>query len=167
MTEGTKDQFLFEDDTCPVEVQSEVYDANPSDQHWCLIGASQPSKATYPINHSDITRVLVEVLHPSDSPADGQFVVSRDIPIIIIDSLDKYWASESRSQLPLEGLRVPIAGDTVEDAKRALAIDLAGQFRLLLLLSVSHSSFASTLQVNLDLLHKYMDINPRREIPGG
>ena len=161
--ERADDRPQVENDACPVEVESEVDYANPSDWNWRLIGASQPSKATYPINHSDVTRVLVDVLRPSDSPPDSQFVVIRDIPIIIIDSLDKYWASESRSQLPLQGLRVPIADDTVEGAKRALAADLAGQLRLILLLSASHTQLAPPLRANLDVLRTFMAPGPGRE----
>ena len=37
---------------------------------------------------------------------------------MIIDSLDQYWAAESKAALPLNGLlRVPIAADTVAEAK--------------------------------------------------
>jgi hypothetical protein len=55
--------------------------------------------------------------------------------------------------LPLNGLRVPIAGDTVEEAKQKLAADLAAQARLLLLLSTSRDGdLAPQLKVNLMLL---------------
>jgi hypothetical protein len=105
---------------------------------------------------------MVDVIQPTDCPPDAPFVLSRNIPIIILDSLDKYWAGESRSRLPLHGLRVPIAGDTVEAAKRALAADLAAQLRLLLLLSSSRGGkLAPQLKANLDCLKSFMA--PARE----
>ena len=155
------DRKLAEDDACPVEVEPGIDYATPKPWSWRLIGASQPSKATYHVNHSDITPVMVDVLRPSDSPPDAQFLVSQDIPIIIIDSLDKYWAGESRTKLPLQGLRVPVDDDTVEGAKRALAADLAAQLRLLLLFSSSHGrKIAAPLRANLDLLWSVMAPGP-------
>ena len=100
---------------------------------------------------------MVDVLRPSDSPPEAPFAIVKDIPIIIMDSLDKYWAAESRAQLPLSGLRVPVEHDTKKGAKRALAADLAAQLRLLLLLSSSYQeNMAPQLKANLVLLSKYM-----------
>ena len=84
--------------------------------------------------------------------------VVRDIPIIVIDSLDKFWAGESRTALPLNGLRVPIEGDTLEEAKQKLAGDLAAQFRLLLLLSTSREGgLAPPLMENLRMYQSIME----------
>ena len=80
------------------------------------------------------------------------------MPIVILDSLDKYWAAESRTQMPLSGIRVPVEGDTVAEAKRALAADLAAQLRLLLLLSSSHKgTIAPALLENLKYLSSCME----------
>ncbi len=80
-------------------------------------------------------------------------MISAEITIIIIDSLDSYWAGECRTKLPLQGLRVPVEGDTVEEAKKNLAADLAAQLRLLLLLSTSHQgAIAPQLKSNLEYL---------------
>ena len=150
--------FAIEDFATPVAVQPGTDEATPQDWNWGLVGTSQPNKATFHTNHHDVSRVLVDVLRPSDSPADSPFVISRDIPIVIIDSLDQYWAGESRARLPLQGLRVPVAADTIEDAKKALAADLAAQFRLLLLLSSSRQgNIAPQLKANLSYLMQYMD----------
>ena len=55
--------------------------------------------------------------------------------------------------MPLQGLRVPVEGDTLEEAKKNLAGDLAAQMRLLLLLSTSHEGdIAPQLQANLQYL---------------
>jgi hypothetical protein len=51
-----------------------------------------------------------------------------------------------------------VAADTIEEAKRGLAADLAAQFRLLLLLSSSRQgNIAPQLLANLSYLMQYMD----------
>ena len=154
--DGPEEKTLAKDFACPVEIQPGVDYAAPLDWSWRRIDTSQPNKAAFHISHSDISHVTVDVLRPEDSPADAAFEITRDIPIVIIDSLDKYWAGESRSRLPLNGLRVPVADDTKEGAKRALAADLAAQLRLLLLLSSSHEGkMAPQLKENLAQLTQY------------
>ncbi|MCZ6615554.1 MAG: hypothetical protein O6920_07235 [Chloroflexi bacterium] len=156
-----EDRTLAEDYASPVEVQPGQDSANPPGWNWRRIGTSQPNSATFHVGHSDVGRVMVDVLTPTDSPPESQFRITRDIPIIIIDSLDKFWAGESRNRLPLRGLRVPVEADTKEEAKQALAADLAAQFRLLLLLLSSHQdSMAPQLKENLALLSTYLDSRP-------
>ena len=96
------------------------------------------------------------MLTPEDSPPEALFVVSREIPIVIIDSLDKYWAGESRQTLPLNGLRVPVEGDTVAEAKSKLAGDLSAQIRLLLLLTAGGTELAPQLQDNMAMLGQFL-----------
>ena len=157
MTEGPEDQPLAEDFSIPVNVQPGVDHATPSDWEWRQIGTSQPNKATFHLSHSDVSQVMVDVLRPSDSPPEAPFAIAKDIPIIIMDSLDKYWAGESRHRLPLRGLRVPVEHETKKGAKRALAADLAAQLRLLFLLSTSYQQeMAPQLKANLALLLNYM-----------
>lgn len=152
-----KDRVIAEDLGLPVVVQPGVDSATPEDMDWRLVGTSQPNAATFHINHTDVTQVKVSVLRPSDMPEDSQFVLTKEIPIIIIDSLDKFWAGESKEALPLNGLRVPIEGDTEEEAKRNLAGDLAAQFRLLMLLSTTRQGgVAPPLMENLRLYHSIM-----------
>ncbi len=155
-----EDRILAEDLACPVEVQPGADNATPADWEWRLVGTTQPNKATFHLNHSDVNQVIVDVLRPADSPEDSQFVISRDVPIIIMDSLDKYWAGESRTQLPLHGVRVPVEGETMAEAKRALAADLAAQFRLLSLLANSHGQLAPQLRENLAYLLSVLDKEP-------
>jgi hypothetical protein len=159
--EEQADRPLAEDLACPVEVEPGVDSALPPDWSWRRVDTSQPNKATFHINHSDVTRVLVDVLRPSDGPPDAQLVISRDIPIVVIDSLDRYWAGESKSTLPLHGLRVPMEADTLEGAKRALAEDLIAQLRLLILLSSSHrGEIAAELKQNLIRLTEFLSPSP-------
>ena len=150
------DRPLAEDLACPVEVQPGIDYANPPDWSWRRVGSSQPSKAAFHVNHHDVTRVLVDVIGPADSPPDAPFVLARPLPVVVIDSLDKYWVGESRTKLPLHGLRVPVEADTLEEAKRALAADLAAQLRLLLLLSSGGGKLAPQLRENLAALSQYL-----------
>jgi len=152
-----KDRPIAEDLSCPVVVEPGVDSGVPEDLEWRLIGTSRPNKATFHISHSDVTPVKIDVLRTSDSPPDAPFVLTRDVPIIVMDSLDKYWAGESRTALPLTGLRVPVEGDTPEEARRNLAADLAAQLRLLLLLASSHQGkIAPRLLKNLEYLKSIM-----------
>jgi len=148
---NSEDRPIAEDLSCPVDIQPGTDAATPEDWEWRLVSTSQPNAATFHISHSEVTKVMVDRLQPSDSPSGASFVISTDIPIIIIDSLDSYWAGECKTKLPLQGLRVPVEGDTVEEAKKNLATDLAAQLRLLLLLSTSHQgAIAPQLKANLE-----------------
>ena len=152
-----EDRPLAEDFSSPVTIEPGVDDASPSGWAWRSIGTSQPNQATFHISHDDVNRVTFDFLRPSDAPAGALFAATKEIPIIILDSLDKFWASESRRALRLGGLRVPVEGDTVEEAKSALAGDLAAQLRLLLLLSGSgRANLAPELKANLEMLSAFM-----------
>jgi hypothetical protein len=155
------DRLLAEDLTQPVKVEPGVDYSTPPDWAWRNTDTSQPNAAVFHISHAEATRVLVDVLRPADCAPDANFVVSKEIPIIVLDSLDKYWAGESKTYLPLSGVRVPVEGDTVAEAKRALADDLAAQLRLLLLLSSSHKGkIAPALLQNLGYLKTCMEPGP-------
>ena len=159
------DRPIAEDLAVPVVIEPGVDSAVTDDWEWRLVATSQPNSATFHINHTDVTQVKISVLTTKDVPPDAPFVLTKDVPIVIIDSLDKFWAGESRAALPLTGLRVPIEGDTEAEAKRNLAGDLAAQFRLLLLLSSSRQgNMAPQLLENLALYHSIMapasEVNP-------
>ena len=148
---------LGEDISLPVDIIPNANTALPEDWTWQNTSTSQPNAATFHINHSDVTRSFADVLTAADSPPEAPFVVSKDIPIIIIDSLDQYWAGESRNALPLNGLRVPVSADTVAEAKRKLAADLAAQVRLLLMLSRAGTTLAPELQANFLMLTEVLE----------
>ena len=158
---GQEDRPLAEDLALPVVVEPGVDYATPPDWNWRDVGASQPNSAVFHISHSEITRVLVDTLRPEDCSPDANIVIKDEIPILVLDSLDKYWAGESKQHLPLNGVRVPIEGDTVAEAKRALADDLASQFRLLLMLRNSAHQLAQPLRENLGMLSELLE--PRRD----
>ena len=153
-----EDRTLAEDITTPIKIGPSLDRATPDDWNWNYISTSQPNAAVFHISHSESTRVLIEKLGPEDCADDANFVLNKKIPIVILDSLDKYWAAESRTQMPLAGIRVPVEGDTVAEAKRALAADLGAQLRLLLLLSSSHKGkIAPALLQNLKYLTSCME----------
>ncbi|NQW22766.1 MAG: hypothetical protein HQ475_04895 [SAR202 cluster bacterium] len=155
------DRPLAEDITTPVEIQPGLDRATPDDWTWSNTSTSQPNAAVFHISHSESTRVLIDSIGPSDSAPDANFVLKKEIPIVVLDSLDSYWAGESHTQMPLAGIRVPVEGDTVDAAKKALAADLAAQLRLLLLLSSSHKGrIAPALLANLEYLSSCMEPNP-------
>ena len=151
------DRVLADDMSLPVSVIPNANWAQPEAWQWHATSTSQPNAATFHISHSDVTRVFTAVLTPADSPRDAYFVLKKDIPLVIIDSLDQYWAAESKAALPLNGLRVPIAADTLEEAKSKLAADLAAQLRLLLMLSRGGTTLAPQLQENLLMLSEVLE----------
>ena len=120
MATGDGDRTLAEDITTPIKIEPGSDYATPEDWNWKNISSTQPNAAVFHISHSESTRVLIDILRPSDSPPDANFVLNKEIPIVILDSLDKYWAAESRTHMPLSGVRVPVEGDTVKEAKQAL-----------------------------------------------
>ena len=156
-----EDRPLAEDLALPVVVEPGVDYAQPPDWNWRDVDSTQPNSAVFHISHSEITRVLVETLRPEDCAPDANVIIKDQIPIIVLDSLDKYWAGEAKQHLPLNGVRVPVEADTLAEAKRALADDLAAQFRLLLMLRNSAHQLAQPLQENLRMLSEMLE--PRRD----
>ena len=154
---------LAEDISLPVAIEPGVDYATPPDWNWRDADSSQPNAAVFHISHSEVTRVLVDTLRPEDCSPDANIVIKDGIPIIVLDSLDKYWAGESKHRLPLNGIRVPVEADSVAEAKRALADDLAAQFRLLMMLrNSSHQRhLAPPLLENLRRLSELLE--PRRD----
>ncbi|MYC34670.1 MAG: hypothetical protein F4X64_16025 [Chloroflexi bacterium] len=150
------DRVLAQDISLPVNVVPNANYAQPEGWDWHTTSTSQPNAATFHISHSDVTRVFADVLTPADSPPEAHFVLKKDIPLVIIDSLDTYWAAESKAALPLNGLRVPVEADTVAEAKRKLATDLAAQLRLLLMLSTGGTTLAPQLRENFLMLSEVM-----------
>ena len=156
------DRVLAEDMSLPVSVVPNANYAQPEGWNWHSTSTSQPNAATFHISHSDVTRAFADVLTSADSPPEAYFVLKKDIPLVIIDSLDKYWAAESKAALPLNGLRVPVEADTVAEAKGKLAVDLAAQLRLLLMLSTGGTTLAPQLQENLLMLSEVLEQRTQR-----
>ncbi len=161
-----EDRPLAEDLALPVIVEPGVDYATPPGWNWRDVDASQPNAAVFHISHSEITRVLVDTLRSEDCSPGSNMVIKDEIPIVVLDSLDKYWAGEAKSRLRLNGIRVPVEADTVAEAKRALADDLAAQLRLLMMLRSSRQhQLAPQLEDNLKMLISLME--PRQAQEGG
>lgn len=159
--DSQEDRPLADDISLPVVVEPGVDYAMPADWSWRDVDSSQPNAAVFHISHSEITRVLVDTLRPEDCSPDSSVVIRDEIPIVVLDSLDKYWAGEAKQHLPLNGVRVPVEAGSIDEAKRALADDLAAQFRLLLMLRSSAHQLAEPLQENLRMLNDLLE--PRRD----
>ncbi len=155
------DELLAEDWSTPVVVTPGFDQSSPTDWDWSKIDASTSTKAEYHINHSDVSQVSFDELNDTDLDPGAQFRITTAIPVIIIDSLDTFWAGEVKSKLPLTGLRVPVSGDTVKEAKHKLAEDLAAQFRLLLILNSSmEGKLAPGLKKNLEIYASILETRP-------
>ena len=157
-----EDRPIAEDLALPVLVEPGLDYAQPPDWVWRDVDSSQPNSAVFHISHSEITRVLVDTLRPEDCSPDSNVVIKSEIPILVLDSLDKYWAGEAKQHLPLNGIRVPVEADTLAEAKRALADDLGAQFRLLMMLrGAQQRQLAPALLENLRMLSELLE--PRRD----
>jgi hypothetical protein len=157
MPTDNEDKLIGEDLSTPVNIEPGSDAAVPDSWTWSKTDASASTKAEFHINHSDVSRVLFGSLDESDMFPDSQFKIIKDIPVIIIDSLDSFWAGESKTKFPLTGLRVPVSGETISEAKQKLAADLAAQFRLLLILnSTMPGKLAEGLKQNLVLYNSVM-----------
>ena len=81
-----EDRPLAEDITTPVKIEPGSDYATPSNWTWRTISSSQPNAAVFHISHSESTRVLIDYIRPSDSAEDANFVLKKEIPIVIHES---------------------------------------------------------------------------------
>ncbi len=138
---------------------------SPEGWDWRMLDTSRPRRALEHITHSEITPVIVDSLGPGDRSQDvdsgqevassprsqppvTQWTVTRDIPILVVDSLDAYWAFE-RVLNKLHGF-----GRTKEDAKSDLAARLGSHFQLLS--SLESPRMAPILRLELEFLRAVM-----------
>ena len=102
-----------------------VSGSSPSGWVWSKLDASRPRRATEHLTHSEVSRVTISRLRPSDAPPGATCSVSRDIPVIAVDTGDGYWAFE-RVMNKLHGY----AGSE-QEAKADLLDKLAAHLNLL------------------------------------
>jgi hypothetical protein len=88
--------------------------------------------------------VTVQRLRPSDSPPGCQWRLAREIPAIVVDSFDSYWAFETVLN-KLHG-----SGRTAKDAKGELVTRLGGHLKLLS--SLESPQMAPMLRLELEFL---------------
>ena len=118
--------------------------ASPEGWGWSRLDASRPRRALEHLAHSEVTPVLVDLVRESDVPPDSRWTVARDIPIIVIDTLDACWAFE-RVLNKLHGF-----SRTVEEAKADLVEKLGGHLQMLS--SLESPRMAPRLRLELEFL---------------
>ena len=118
--------------------------ASPEEWGWSVLDASRPRRATEHITHGEVSAVFIDRLGPADAPPDSTWTLTRNIPIIVVDTLDSYWAFE-RSLNKLHSF-----GRTREEAKADLLAKLGGHRQLLS--SLESPTMAPILRLELEFL---------------
>ena len=118
--------------------------ASPEEWAWNVLDASRPRRATEHIAHSEVAPVTIDRLRARDSPLGSNWTLLRGIPIIVIDTLDAYWAFETVLN-KLHG-----TGRTQEEAKGDLVSRLGGHLHLLG--SLESPVMARLLRLELEFL---------------
>ena len=118
--------------------------SSPEGWDWGKLDASRPRRATEYVGQSEVSRIAIERLRPSDTPADSKWKLTREIPIIVVDTLDSYWAFERIIN------KLHSFGRTNEEAKSELVGKLAGHLQLLS--SLESPKMAPVLKLELEFL---------------
>ena len=118
--------------------------ATPAEWDWRVLDASRPRRALEHVSHSEVGPVTIDRLRSADVPASSSWALAREIPIVMMDSLDAYWAFE-RILSKLNGF-----GRTREDAKADLVNKLGGHLQLLS--SLESPRMAPILRLELEFL---------------
>ena len=122
--------------------------ASPEGWSWSLLDAGRPRRAIDHMAHSELTPVIVDPLGPADAPADSSWALTREIPVILVDSLDAYWAFERVLN------KLNSFGKTPEEAKADLVSKLGGHLQLLS--SLESPKMAPVLRLELEFLRAVM-----------
>ena len=122
--------------------------ASPEGWDWSMLDASRPRRAIENITDSEVTPVEVGRLRASDAPAGSGWTLTSEIPIIVADTLDAYWAFE-RVLNKLHGF-----ARTPEEARAELHSRLVGHLQLLS--SLESPSMAPILKLELEFLRATM-----------
>jgi len=118
--------------------------ASPEGWSWSLHDASRPRRAVEHIAHSETAPVGVDRLRPSDTPSEAAWTLAREVPILVVDTLDAYWAFE-RVLDKLHGF-----ARTPQEAKSDLVRKLGGHLQLLT--SLESPKLAPVLKLELEFL---------------
>ncbi len=128
--------------------------ASPEGWDWRMLDAGRPRRAIEHIIDSEVTPVAVDRLRASDAPAGSEWTLTGELPIIVADTLDAYWAFE-RVLNKLHGF-----DRTPEEARAELHSKLVGHLQLLS--SLESPSMAPILKLELEFLRAIM-----RPVDGG
>jgi hypothetical protein len=130
------------------EMEPLVTSASPEGWAWNRLDASRPRRAIEHISHTEVTPVHVDVLGAEDSLPDSKWTMGMNVPIIVMDSLDAYWAIE-RVLNKLSGF-----SKTPELAKGDLLDKMGSHFNLLNRLE--SPKMAPMLRLELEFLRAVM-----------
>lgn len=108
------------------------------------LDSSRPRRALDHITHSEISTIFVDSLQAHDAAPDSGWALHRHIPIIVVDTLDSYWAFERVLN------KLHAVGETKEKAKSDLVAMLAAH--LSLLSSLESPGMAPILRLELEFL---------------
>lgn len=135
--------------------RSSVASSSPGDWAWRRHDVSRPRRATEHLSHSEVQPITIDSLRPGDEPSNSQWTLARDLPIIVADTFDAYWAFEKVLN-KLHGF-----SKTKEEAKADLLSKLGGHLRLLH--SLESSTMAPILRLELEFLRVVLVPRPGSE----
>jgi hypothetical protein len=131
--------------------------ALPDGPRWVVHHTSRPRRAYDHMSQTEVGPAVVDRLRPSDTPPDSPLKLVREVPIVVSDTFDAYWAFE-RILNKLNGF-----GRSPEEAKAQLVTKLAGHFKLLSRLE--SPTMAPMLQLELQFLRAVLAPNDGPEAP--
>ena len=130
--------------TAKEEMPSFISAASPEGRSWSKLDASRPRRAIEYMAHVEVSPIAIDRLRPTDTPPGSNWRLVRDIPIIVLDTLDAYWVFE-RVLNKLHGF-----SRTPEEAKSDLLTKLGAHLQLLS--SLESSRMAPMLRLELEFL---------------
>ena len=111
---------------------------------WRMLDSSRPRRAIEHISQSEVTAVGIGRLRSDDVPPDLPWALKRDIPVIVVDTLDAFWVFERVLN------KLHSFGRTPELAKADLVGKLAGHLKLIA--SLESPAMAPMLRLELEYL---------------
>ena len=118
--------------------------ASPEGWSWSMLDASRPRRGIEHLTVSDVMPVTIDQLRPTDIYAGSQWTLTTNIPIIVVDTSDAYWAFEKVLN------KLHSFGKTGEEAKGDLLDKLGGHLKLLS--SLESPRMAPILRLELEFL---------------
>ncbi len=130
--------------------------ALPEGWDWSTLDSSRPRRATEHIGQSEISYVAIDRLRPGDTPGGAVWKLAKDIPIIIMDTLDGFWVFERIFN------KLHAFAGAKEEAKADLVARLGAHLKLLS--SLESPQMAPVLRMELEYLKAVL---PPSNTPGG
>ena len=134
--------------TTEKEVRPFATSASPEGWSWSKLDAGRPRRALEHIIQSEVSPVFIDCLRPADTTAESKWTLIRDIPVLVVDTLDSYWVFERVLN------KLHSYGRTNEEAKSDLVTKLGGHLQLLS--SLESPKMAPILRLELEFLRAVM-----------